>query len=173
MNRIAIERINANVIRREDPKFGAIIKTPNLFTTFYEIKDGAWQKINVEGPLMFYTRKDPMGQLGAFVANRKGIDNLAIPLSQVSLITSTPEYIVLQFDTTQKYLALWSYTGTSLILPFLKEKENILAAAVSQIKKFRKNLTRELFVRALIGKIQTNPDLATYLYELYLSLDCE
>ncbi|ODM15480.1 hypothetical protein SI65_09083 [Aspergillus cristatus] len=96
------EELNIAVLRRHNPHMNSIISlAPYAVVYIFNPASRQWEKSGVEGTL--FVCNLTQGALGeerysAFVLNRRGLNNLDIPLTDGENVEITEEYVILKSD---------------------------------------------------------------------------
>ncbi|KAJ6263925.1 hypothetical protein Dda_0062 [Drechslerella dactyloides] len=145
--------LNTPVLQRFVPSLIRIVLATSYCTAF-KITNGNWEKLDIEGPLFllelnpyhqaFYPPgMDPkiapgMGRYHAFVMNRKGINNLLIPLPRKSENVDTTNSVLVSMLMTWEDcygLSVFEQEGTSTA----KERERVGKQVVDLTKEMEED----------------------------------
>ncbi|KAK6542356.1 hypothetical protein TWF694_006315 [Orbilia ellipsospora] len=155
----SLEQLNAlnfPVLQRFVPALQRIVLTTS-YCTAYKIADGNWEKLDIEGPLFLLDLNpysplfilpgmDPkilpgMGRYHAFVMNRKGINNLLIPLPKKSENVDTTNSVLISMLMAWEDcygLSVFDQEGTSTA----SESERVGAQVLELVKEMEEEESR-------------------------------
>ncbi|KAK6342197.1 hypothetical protein TWF730_001675 [Orbilia blumenaviensis] len=165
-----LNSLNFPVLQRFLPALTRIHLTTS-YSTAYKIRDGNWEKLDIEGPLFllellpshpnFCPPNTPakmlegMGKYHAFVLNRKGVNNLLIPLpTKLENVDTTNSVLISMLMAWEDCygLSVFNQEGTSTaseservgekVLELVKEMEQLEEAAKESLKKRVENADR-------------------------------
>ncbi|KAK6330637.1 hypothetical protein TWF718_002834 [Orbilia javanica] len=161
-----LNSLNFPVLQRFLPSLTHIHLTTS-YSTAYKIRDGNWEKLDIEGPLFLLEllpshpnfpsasnagvdpkRVGDMGKYHAFVLNRKGVNNLLIPLPKRTENVDTTDSVLISMLMAWEDcygLSVFDQPGTSTasesdrvgkkVLELVKEMEQTDEAAAAAAKQ--------------------------------------